>query len=169
MTFFLDTETTGLSKDEGAELVEIALLDDTGKVWCDTLVKPRNPIPPASTAVHGITDEMVQNAPWTEAILGAIYNIVEGHDLVIYNAPFDSQWLPDIADICNVKDAMLEFAPIFGRWDEKREAYKWVSLSQACSFIGYVLPPEYKPHRALADCIATKAVWNFIQDRKNSF
>jgi len=63
MTFFLDTETTGLWRGDGAELVEVALMDETGKVWVDTLVKPEKPIPSGATAVHGITDDMVKDAP----------------------------------------------------------------------------------------------------------
>ena len=59
----LDTETTGL--DEDAEIVEIAIVDSTGKVLLDTLVKPSKPLPVYCEAseIHGITNEMLVNAP----------------------------------------------------------------------------------------------------------
>ncbi|HHQ4784521.1 TPA: hypothetical protein ACSPZU_004090, partial [Aeromonas veronii] len=39
----LDTETTGL--DDQAEIVEISIIDQLGKVVFDSLVKPQKPIP----------------------------------------------------------------------------------------------------------------------------
>ena len=60
----LDTETTGL-KD--AEICQIAIIDHTGEVLFNTLVKPVKPIPSDAVRVHGITNEQVQNAPsWAE-------------------------------------------------------------------------------------------------------
>jgi DNA polymerase-3 subunit epsilon len=48
----LDTETTGLGHD--AEIIEIAIICAfSGKTFINTLVKPRNPIPPSATAIHG--------------------------------------------------------------------------------------------------------------------
>ena len=41
---YLDTETTGLGRDD--EIVEIALLDHDGTALADLRVKPRKPIPP---------------------------------------------------------------------------------------------------------------------------
>jgi hypothetical protein len=42
----LNTETTGLGPDD--EVVEIAVLDPTGRALLDTLVRPPRPIPPAA-------------------------------------------------------------------------------------------------------------------------
>ena len=57
----LDAETTGLGED--AEIVEITIIDTTGKPLINTLVKPSTPIPAEATAIHGITNEMVRHAP----------------------------------------------------------------------------------------------------------
>ena len=63
----LDTETTGL--DTGvARIVQIGAVQVRGGVICDEaaldlLVDPGMPIPPASTAIHGISDDMVAGAP----------------------------------------------------------------------------------------------------------
>lgn len=63
----LDTETTGLDVAQ-ARIVQIsAVRVANGQVLAeqtfDALVHPGLPIPPASTAVHGITDAMVAGAP----------------------------------------------------------------------------------------------------------
>lgn len=57
----LDTETTGL--DTMAEIVEISIIASDGHVLLDTLIRPSNPIPPAATAIHHISDLMVVAAP----------------------------------------------------------------------------------------------------------
>ncbi|MBX3025830.1 CBS domain-containing protein [bacterium] len=63
----LDTETTGLDVAQ-ARIVQIsAVRVAAGRVLAeqtfDALVNPGGPIPPASTAIHGITDAMVAAAP----------------------------------------------------------------------------------------------------------
>lgn len=66
----LDLETTGVNADV-AGIVELGLEimkpgKDGGPVTVQeyrTLVNPMMPIPPEATAIHGITNEMVQNAP----------------------------------------------------------------------------------------------------------
>lgn len=167
MTFFLDTETTGLWRGEGAELVEVALMDETGKVWVDTLVKPEKPIPSGATAVHGITDDMVKDAPMPEAIIASIYIITEGHTVVIYNAPFDCQWFPDLDKYATIADAMIEYAPLYGEWDDYHQSYRWPKLTNASERVGFRLPEGMNPHRALADCLAARAVWNYTKNAGN--
>lgn len=59
---FYDTETTG-TKPGKDRVVEIAAYDPAqSKPFC-TLVNPECPIPAEATAVSGITDEMVKDAP----------------------------------------------------------------------------------------------------------
>lgn len=63
----LDTETTGLDVTQarivqiGAGRIRSGRLD--GEDLFDTLVNPEQPIPEANTAIHGITDAMVAEAP----------------------------------------------------------------------------------------------------------
>jgi CBS domain-containing protein len=65
----IDTETTGLDAREarvvqiGAVRVAAGKLVEGGEGRFETLVDPRRPIPPATIAVHHITDAMVSGAP----------------------------------------------------------------------------------------------------------
>jgi DNA polymerase-3 subunit epsilon len=58
---YLDTETTGLRDLD--EIVEISILDHDGGVLFDSLVRPTCRIPADAIAIHGITDDMVRDAP----------------------------------------------------------------------------------------------------------
>ena len=64
-TVFLDTATTGL--DDDAQVVEIAIVDSTGAVLFESLVKPTVPVDPEAAAIHGIGPERLASAPaWPE-------------------------------------------------------------------------------------------------------
>lgn len=93
-----DTETTGV--EPGSRIVELAaILVDEGLEEVSrfqTLINPCMPIPPDATAIHGITDEMVKDAPTAAAALADFFQKVsENVVLMAHNAPYDCaivQW-----------------------------------------------------------------------------
>jgi len=92
----LDTETTGLDPAQGHELVEVAwvALDggEIGESW-STLVNPGRPIPADATAVHGISDLMVRDAPGPAVVAAELESRCAGRTLVFHNAAFDLPFL----------------------------------------------------------------------------
>ena len=54
--------------------------------WMSTRVNPEMPIPPKTTAIHGITDEDVADAPTFREIAKKLLIFLEGCDLAGYNA-----------------------------------------------------------------------------------
>ena len=84
---YIDTETTGLEKTD--EVVEISILDHDGRVLLSSLVKPSSAIPLAAQKIHGITNEMVSNAPSWPVLWPSIRNFLFGRIIAAYNAPFD--------------------------------------------------------------------------------
>ncbi|WP_392432801.1 3'-5' exonuclease [Yersinia sp. HM-2024] len=159
----LDTETTGLSGI--AEIIEISIIDCTGKVLLNTLVKPRALIPDEATAIHGITNEMVAAAPTWRDIHWQLMALIHTRTLVIYNVDFDVRLILQTAGIngcgfgfleLNTVCAMRNYAEYYGQWDEKRNKFKWQSLSNAAKQQGVVI--EGTPHRALSDCKTTLGV-----------
>lgn len=68
---FLDTETTGLGCSD--EIVELSVIDARGDVLIDTLIKPVQPISPDAEAIHGISNEMVRNAPAFAQVWPSLY------------------------------------------------------------------------------------------------
>ena len=83
---FLDTETTGL--DDNAQIVEIGIIDINGEPLLETFIKPYNPIPEEAIKIHGITNDMVKDAPYWSEIHEQFCNIIKDRTLIIYNRPY---------------------------------------------------------------------------------
>ena len=150
-TVYLDTETTGVADDD--EMVELTIIDDDGEPLINTLIKPKfHRTWAGAQKVHGISPLDVRNSPTQDEISDDIRKVVKGKRVVIYNAPFDSKFLPELEEAEEITCAMREFA----KWNESR----WKSLTNATKIIGY----EWEgAHRALADTLALRAVWKHIQ------
>jgi DNA polymerase III epsilon subunit family exonuclease len=92
----LDTETTGLDPGQGHGLVEVACValdgGEIGETW-STLVDPGRPIPPDASAVHGITDRMVRDAPGPAVVAAELERRCAGRVLVFHNVAFDLPFL----------------------------------------------------------------------------
>ena len=85
---FLDLETTGvsLSTDRIVEIAIIKLLPDGTRQVKRKLLNPQMPIPKVTTEIHGITDEMVKDAPTFKQAANEIKMFIEGCDLGGYNS-----------------------------------------------------------------------------------
>ncbi len=145
----LDTETTGTSDHD--EIVQVAILSYDGKALLDTLVRPTQSIPMEATAIHGITNGDVEDAPLFPDVYPKIEKIIRGKTIVIYNAQFDVRLirqsmakhslLSTELDLDSVDCAMLMYSAWVGElWPYG--GYKWQKL-------------ESGDHTALGDCRAT--------------
>lgn len=85
---FIDLETTGtnLGTDRIIEIAVIKILPDGTKSVKRKLINPEMPIPPSSTEIHGITDEMVKDAPTFRQVANEFKQMLDGCDLGGYNS-----------------------------------------------------------------------------------
>jgi DNA polymerase-3 subunit epsilon len=85
---FIDLETTGvsLSSDRIVEIAIIKLLPDNTRQVKRKLINPEMPIPQASSDIHGISDEMVKDAPTFKQAANEIKVFIDGCDLGGYNS-----------------------------------------------------------------------------------
>jgi DNA polymerase III subunit epsilon len=94
---FLDTETTGLSAEQGDRIVEIGCIElfnrrSTGKTL-HHYVNPQRSSHPDAVRVHGITDDFLADKPHFAAIADALLAFVGDAEIIIHNASFDVAFL----------------------------------------------------------------------------
>lgn len=158
----IDVETTGLGED--AEIVEIAIINCGGEVILNTLVKPLKEIPEDATAIHGITNKMVENAPAWPEIHNQIAELISNLGFISYNVAYDVRLITQTAalyglsvgdvDVDPLHDcAMQLFAEYIGCWDEHRNNFKRHKLTIAADVMGVEIKGQ--AHRASTDCLMT--------------
>ncbi|MFO7778653.1 MAG: DEDD exonuclease domain-containing protein [Nitriliruptoraceae bacterium] len=164
----LDLETTGL-RAEVDRITEVgAVKVRGGEVLGElrTFVHPGRPIPPAVTAITGITDAMVAAAPTMATVLDHLLGFLTGAVLVAHNAAFDLAFLraaagrhghpapePRVVDTARLSRRLLG--------DEVRDH----RLATLARHLHASTVPE---HRALADARATVDVLHGLLERAGS-
>lgn len=91
----LDTETTGLdyTRERIIEFAGVRLENGKIKNEFQTLINPKQHIRKSSIAIHGITQEMVEDAPTEEEALPKILEFIGDYPIVAHNAIFDYSFL----------------------------------------------------------------------------
>ena len=91
----LDTETTGLDYTREKIIEFAAIRLENGKITDEfqTLINPKQHIRKSSIAIHGITQDMVEDAPTEEEVLPKILEFIGDYPIVAHNAIFDYSFL----------------------------------------------------------------------------
>jgi DNA polymerase III epsilon subunit family exonuclease len=160
----LDTETTGMSPEDGSTLVEAASVTlengEIGATW-SSLVRPGRPIPPDAVRVHGITDAMVADAPEPAAIAGRLRVACGDLPLVFHNAPFD---LPFLVDLMRASGQPPLHNPIVDTLGLARGLFEGAGNSLAALAARFGLPAP-SAHRALSDALTTAHLFRLLARR----
>jgi len=168
---YLDTETTGMH--DGAEIIEICIVDYDGRVLLDSLVKPRQTIPRDAIKIHNITNALVQDAPAWPDLWPQVQGILAGRSVGIYNVDFDLRllkqshhqagltWQPVGASAFCIMKLYAEF---YGDWNRSRQSFRWQSLDRARNQCGLTLPNS---HRARADTLLARAIFYHMTGQKH--
>ncbi len=163
---YLDTETTGMHFN--SEVIEIGIIDDQGQVLFDQLVRPRGKMDPAAGRVHGITPEMLSEAPTWEQVWPQAELLLTGRKVGVYNAEFDLRlmkqthshsWLTWRLPESNFFDIMKIYARFYGDWDSFHKSFRYQSLEIAGRQCKISLP---NAHRAVDDCLLTRALMHYM-------
>lgn len=85
---FFDLETTGINvaKDRIVEIAILKVFPNGNKESHTWRVNPDMPIPAESTAIHGITNEMVANEPTFKELAPKVYALIKDSDLGGFNS-----------------------------------------------------------------------------------
>lgn len=158
----LDTETTGLKKND--VIIQIAITDLDGNELLSSLVKPskRKRMSAEATAIHGITMKDLANAPTFAELIPQIQKIVFGKKALIYNAEFDLKLIDQttaqdncgyfyIPAIC----VMLTYSSFVQKWSDYHYSFAYQKLPGG-------------DHSGAGDCRATLKVLHEMADAELS-
>ncbi|MEX2486436.1 MAG: DEDD exonuclease domain-containing protein [Nitriliruptoraceae bacterium] len=164
----VDLETTGLDprRDRITEIGAVRVRGGDVEREFSTFVHPGRPIPAAITALTGITDAMVRNAPRIDDVLDHFRPFVAGAVFVAHNARFDHGFLATAF----ARAGLPEFGPVVidtARLARRllRDEVRNVRLSTLAGHLGARTRPA---HRALADARATVDVLHALLERAGS-
>ena len=162
---FFDLELTGVYDHD--EIISITITDGNGKLIMDTLVKPEHTKKWKRTErIHGITPEMVQDAPLLETLkdeLKAIF--AEADNLIAFGVSTDYSHIKYIYDTEAERQALREktrcCANEFVRYiHEHRPDVLHASLTDAMSCLN--IEWDGMAHTSIADTIGCRKVWNAL-------
>lgn len=154
----LDTETTGLSSYYD-EIIEIGILKVRDNKIVDRysqLIKPDYEIDPFITSLTGITNDMVKDMPVIDSVMSDVLSFIGGDVIIGHNTSFDIRFLNAGFNIeldNKYMDTMQFAKKLFPELNHHR-------LSDLTSYLGL----SNNEHRSIADCIATKELYDSIKD-----
>lgn len=159
----LDFETTGLSslEDEIVEVAAVCVRNFIPVGEFHSLVRPTKSIPKEAMAVHGITDEMVADAPPLAEILPRLMEFIGNRTIVAHNARFDLGFLQQ----ASLKILGRQFEnPSIDTLSLSRENMPSLR-SHALTALARDLKIDLThAHRAMNDCLATIALFQRIEE-----
>ena len=156
-----DLETTGLVpvRDRIVEIGAVRVETDGTMQRFSTLVNPGIAIPPRAVSVHGITDEMVANAPCFKDAAYPFLDFIKGSKLVSHNARFDLGFMQENLARCGlplIKTGAYDSIQLIRKAFPRLPSYSLQTLK-----VSLHLPEiEGEAHRALYDAELTMCAFS---------
>ncbi|MEC7179532.1 MAG: DNA polymerase III subunit epsilon [Pseudomonadota bacterium] len=166
---FLDTETTGLSFNDGHKIVEIACIETkdlipTGKVF-HKLINPKRNMPEEAYKVHGFSEDFLKNKETFDQMADEFLKFVKGKTIIIHNASFDLGFLD--GELGLIQKGKIDRKLVIDSLDIARNKFPGTSnsLDSLCKRFNIDLSRRTK-HNALLDCELLREVYINLLDAK---
>ena len=168
----LDTETTGISVQEGHRIVEIGCIELDNLVPTKNkfhyYLNPERKVSEKAFEVHGYSDEFLSKHKKFKEVQEEFLNFIENKRLIIHNAEFDISHLNNELTISgkdNIKNEIIDTLKI------ARDKFPGspVSLDALCKRYR-IDNSRRKHHTALLDCdLLAKVYINLIDQKEPTF
>ncbi|MDD1628455.1 MAG: DNA polymerase III subunit epsilon [Methylococcaceae bacterium] len=170
----LDTETTGLNPQEGHRIIEIGCVELvkrrlTGKRF-HVYINPDRIIDEGAIAVHGITNQFLDDKPHFEQIVEDFIEFIRGAELVIHNAPFDVGFINhEFSRLNNKAGTVTDYSEVFDTlaYARKKHPGQRNSLDALCKRYG-IDNSHRDLHGALLDAEILADVFLFMTGGQSS-
>ena len=136
---FLDTETTGLSPENGDRIIEIGCVELIARRLTGNnkhfYLNPGRASHEEALKVHGISDEFLKDKPKFGVIAGELLDYLRGAEIIIHNAPFDVGFLNKELELSGQSEIAQFVAKITDSLMMAKEAFpgKRNSLDALCA------------------------------------
>lgn len=167
MYAIVDIETTG-SHASANGITEIAICIHNGKKIVErysTLVNPKRDIPVYISALTGITDDMVKNAPVFDDVAHDVYHLLNNKIFVAHNVNFDYSFVHYHLSAAGYELNCKKLCTVrLGR--KIMPGMPSYSLGKLCRHLGI---ENQSRHRAMGDAEATGKLFSMLlqQDKDN--
>tara|TARA_B100000575_G_scaffold218915_1_gene179421 strand:- start:185 stop:850 length:666 start_codon:yes stop_codon:yes gene_type:complete len=166
---FLDTETTGLSFNDGHKIVEVACIETkdllpTGKIF-HKLINPQRDVPDEAFKIHGFSKDFLNDKSTFSEIANEFLDFVKGKKIIIHNASFDVGFLN--GELKSIKKKEIDRSLVIDSLEIARNKYPGASnsLDALCKRFNIDLSRRTK-HNALLDCELLREVYINLLDVK---
>lgn len=150
----VDTETTGLSRND--EVIELAIVDMTGKILYHSLFTPSVEVNPAASKVNGYTKESLENEKLFKDEWNKIKRIIGYRTVLCHNTSFDKRMILQTLDKygLNPNEGSRMFSNCYDSMKIAKQFLnaKSYGLEYLANMIGI---KEKELHNAKDDCLLT--------------
>tara|TARA_B100000315_G_scaffold59568_1_gene54057 strand:+ start:53 stop:724 length:672 start_codon:yes stop_codon:yes gene_type:complete len=168
----LDTETTGLSVEEGHRIVEIGCVELNDLIPTSNkfhyYLNPGKKVSEKALKIHGYTDDFLSDKKKFKEIVHEFLEFIKGKRLIIHNAEFDLSHLNN--ELKLIGKNKIEKQNIVDTLELARNKFpgSGISLDALCKRYR-IDNSKRKKHTALIDCeLLTKVYINLIDQREPS-
>ncbi len=166
---FLDTETTGLSYNDGHKIVEIACVEtvdlvSTGRIF-HKLINPKRNVPDEAFKVHGFSQKFLSEKETFDKVADDFLRFVKGKKIIIHNASFDLSFLNGELKSINKETIDEKLVTDFLELARNKFPGAFNSLDALCKRFNIDLFRRNK-HNALLDCELLREVYINLLDVK---
>ena len=164
---FLDTETTGLSFNDGHKIVEIACIETQDliptKKKFHKLINPMRDIPEEAYKVHGFTKDLLSKEKTFDKVAEDFLDFIKGKKIIIHNANFDLGFLN--GELATINKNLINKKDVIDSLEVARNKFPGTSnsLDALCRRFNIDLSRRTK-HNALLDCELLREVYINLLD-----